>query len=81
MNSTGAAGLEDKANPFRLSPGDAPKSLTVGKSAAGFGAQKVGTSRIMAADSPFGSEALSLQGQPIKARYVPSTVNVVDSVE
>jgi hypothetical protein len=76
MDQAGRAGYSNLDNPFTLLPGQGPQVLAAGKVNAGFRAQNLGVSQILASASVKSAEML-FRGRPIFAKTIPSTVTVI----
>ncbi|MDB5692663.1 MAG: hypothetical protein JWO81_1726 [Alphaproteobacteria bacterium] len=80
LSQAGRAGFSNPKNPFTLYPGQGPQVVAAGKLNAGFRAQNVGVSQILASASVNSAEML-FRRRPIFAKTIPSTVTVIPERE
>ena len=76
MDQAGRAGFRNLENPFTIFPEDGPIVMARGKLNAGFRAENIGVSQILASASVNSAE-MALRGRPMLAKTIPSEVTVI----
>lgn len=80
LDQAGRAGVQNLEKPFTIHPGEGPRAMVAGKVNAGFRAWNTGVSEILASAS-INAPQLTLGGNPVAARSIPSTVTVIPQRE